>query len=285
MSEWDSDDLAHIRREFARKEAEKRAQELGVPLVDLTKFKPEPEALAMITRALSVQYGVLPLKKQENVLFYALSDPGDVQASDALRLASRCTIKPVLGLREEILEAIARYYPQEASAPLASTAAAKTPTPNEIRFYYEWEAYGCFSNYARVGFELDGAWWPSSEHYYHLQKFAYVPDAPEQSNHLHDIRKRIYQAITPGDAHKIAKDNQALVRSDWQWKRDDVMRRAVWRKFESNPALAAVLLGTGEAVLIENSPRDSYFGIGEEGCGLHMLGKILMEVRETLRGR
>jgi N-glycosidase YbiA len=35
----------------------------------------------------------------------------------------------------------------------------------QIRYYYEYEPpYGCLSNYARIGFELDGVWWPSSEH-------------------------------------------------------------------------------------------------------------------------
>lgn len=42
---------------------------------------------------------------------------------------------------------------------------------DEIRFFYEWEPFGCFSNFAPAAFELDGVWWPSSEHYYQVQKF------------------------------------------------------------------------------------------------------------------
>ena len=32
------------------------------------------------------------------------------------------------------------------------------------------EEYGCFSNFAHYGFELDGEWWITSEHYFQAQK-------------------------------------------------------------------------------------------------------------------
>lgn len=38
MSDWRSDEPAHIRREFERKEAEQRAQEYGVQFADLSIF-------------------------------------------------------------------------------------------------------------------------------------------------------------------------------------------------------------------------------------------------------
>lgn len=36
---------------------------------------------------------------------------------------------------------------------------------------------------------------------------------------------------------------------------------------------------------MENAPRDSYWGCGADGSGKNVLGKILMEVRATLRAR
>ena len=45
-----------------------------------------------------------------------------------------------------------------------------------------------------------------------------------------------------------------------------------------------MLLATGEEELIENAPGDYYWGCGRTGTGLNMLGKILMEVRNALRG-
>ncbi len=96
MSDWGSDELTHIRREFERKEAEKRAQERHIQYADLSIFKPALDALALVTRDLALKHNVLPLKKQDNVLFVAMTDPGDLQASDELRLICRCTIRPVM---------------------------------------------------------------------------------------------------------------------------------------------------------------------------------------------
>ena len=42
-----------------------------------------------------------------------------------------------------------------------------------IYFYGADEVpYGCFSNFSDHGFDLDGVWWPTSEHYFQAQKFA-----------------------------------------------------------------------------------------------------------------
>ena len=72
------------------------------------------------------------------------------------------------------------------------------------------------------------------------------------------------------------------LRPDWESVKDDVMRDAVRRKFQLSP-LRAVLLSTGDAELVERTPRDKYWGDGGDGTGKNMLGKILMEVRAELR--
>ena len=59
------------------------------------------------------------------------------------------------------------------------------------------------------------------------------------------------------------------------------MRRAVLEKFRQHPDIRAELPGTGDATLIEHTANDSYWGDG--GGGRNMLGRILMETRETLR--
>jgi predicted NAD-dependent protein-ADP-ribosyltransferase YbiA (DUF1768 family) len=43
-----------------------------------------------------------------------------------------------------------------------------------------------------------------------------------------------------------------------------------------------LLLSTGNATLIEDSPMDFYWGCGSDGTGKNMLGKILMEYRDIL---
>ena len=63
----------------------------------------------------------------------------------------------------------------------------------------------------------------------------------------------------------------------------DVMRRAVTAKFTQHAALQALLLSTGDAVLVERTPRDHFWGDGGDSSGQNWLGRILMEVRAALR--
>ncbi len=61
------------------------------------------------------------------------------------------------------------------------------------------------------------------------------------------------------------------------------MRRAIAEKVRQHQAVRDVLLSTGDSLLVEHTPRDSYWGDGGDGSGKNMLGKILMEVRRKLR--
>ncbi|WP_013323923.1 NADAR family protein [Gloeothece verrucosa] len=142
-----------------------------------------------------------------------------------------------------------------------------------IYFYSTREQpYGCFSNFSQHGFELEGFWWPTSEHYFQAQKF---PNHPWQDQ----IRK----AKTPKDAAKMGRDRRYPLRSDWEEIKDEIMKRAVWQKFTTHADIREILLQTGDELIVENSPIDYYWGCGADGTGKNRLGEILMAVREILR--
>jgi hypothetical protein len=54
-------------------------------------------------------------------------------------------------------------------------------------------------------------------------------------------------------------------------------------KFTQHTDLKALLLGTGDAELVEDSPKDFFWGIGADGSGRNELGKALERVRDELR--
>ncbi|MCW3060810.1 MAG: hypothetical protein JWQ02_2631, partial [Capsulimonas sp.] len=54
-------------------------------------------------------------------------------------------------------------------------------------------------------------------------------------------------------------------------------------KFETHSELREMLLSTGDEEIVENAPGDYYWGIGKDGSGKNMLGKILEEVRAKLK--
>jgi ribA/ribD-fused uncharacterized protein len=143
-----------------------------------------------------------------------------------------------------------------------------------IYFYTTVDEFGCFSNFSRHGFELDGKYWSTSEHYFQAQKFA----GTEQELH-------VARAKTPKEAAQRGRNRSFPLRSDWETIKDDVMRRAVLKKFETHEEIREILLGTGDEELVENAPGDFYWGCGADGTGQNKLGKLLMEVRATLRER
>ena len=61
------------------------------------------------------------------------------------------------------------------------------------------------------------------------------------------------------------------------------MLEAVRAKFTQHEDLRAILLGTGNAKLVEHTENDSYWGDGGDGSGKNRLGQILMRVRDELR--
>lgn len=143
-----------------------------------------------------------------------------------------------------------------------------------IYFYTTRGDWGCFSNFSARGFELDGAYWPTSEHYFQAQKFANTPHCD-----------RIRQLRAPKEAANAGRSRQLPLRPDWEQVKDDIMRKAVLRKFETHADIREILLATEDEEIVENAPGDYYWGCGKDGSGKNMLGLILMEVREILRSR
>ena len=143
-----------------------------------------------------------------------------------------------------------------------------------IRFYGTSSEFGCFSNFAPYPIRLNGSTWPTVEHYFQAQKF---PDT--------EYEEAIRQARSPAKAKSMGRSRKYRLRKDWEQVKDGIMREAVLAKFTAYEDIRAILLGTGDAVIVENSPTDNYWGCGRNGHGKNKLGKILMSVRDELRDK
>ena len=133
--------------------------------------------------------------------------------------------------------------------------------------------YGCFSNFSRHGFELDGVWWKTCEHYFQAQKFVNT----DQSWY-----EKIAEAKTPKEAAKMGRSRLHPLRKDWEKVKDEIMKQGVLSKFQNDQEICKILLSTKDEKIVENSPIDYYWGCGKDGSGKNMLGKILMEVRQII---
>ncbi len=144
-----------------------------------------------------------------------------------------------------------------------------------IFFYKVSDPYGCFSNFSPHSVHLQGWTWPTSEHYYQAQKYEGTPHQ--------DLCTQIRQAPTPEAAAALGRRSSALLRSDWEKIKPHIMYEVVKAKFSSHADIQAILLATGEALIVEDSPTDAYWGCGANRKGKNQLGKILMQVRQELR--
>jgi ribA/ribD-fused uncharacterized protein len=163
------------------------------------------------------------------------------------------------------------------------------PADNRVLFFARDRGlFGFLSNFHPAPLELDGEAWATVEHYYQAQK-SFDPA----------YRQAIREAVTPGKAKRLSasphaprrvsqqswfRRNAAEPRADWQEAKLGIMRRAVLAKFTQNADLAELLRATGSAELIEDSPFDLFWGCGLDGQGANWLGRLLMEMREQLRG-
>jgi len=141
-----------------------------------------------------------------------------------------------------------------------------------INFYSTSGEYGCFSNFSRHPIFLKGKRWPTTEHYFQAQKFAGEPDEEE-----------VRLANKPMLAASMGRDRKRPLRRDWESAKENVMLDALRAKFTQHDELKAILLGTGDAKLVEHTANDSYWGDGGDGSGKNRLGHLLMKVREELR--
>lgn len=141
-----------------------------------------------------------------------------------------------------------------------------------INFYSTKEEYGCFSNFARYPFELDGKEWLTTEHYFQAQKFP--------GNEAYQEKIRVEKS--PMVAARLGRSRAQAIRKDWEQVKDELMKQALLAKFSQNEEIRKVLLSTGDAHLVEHTKNDRYWGDGGDGSGKNRLGAILMEVREML---
>lgn len=148
----------------------------------------------------------------------------------------------------------------------------RKPNMETINFYAQYDPYGYFSNFSHHPVEIDGKIWPTTEHYYQAMKFS-------DESYQEEIR----EADRPGKSKRLGNVRHPSFKSNWNEIMDDVMRVAVYAKFTQHLDLKQNLLDTKDAVLVEHTVNDKYWGDGGDGSGKNMLGKILMETRNKLQ--
>ncbi len=90
------------------------SQELGIPPINLSRYKIDPQVLNLIPRKIALQYNILPVSKMANLLSVAMVDPLNVFAMDDIKTLTGLRISPVLATEKDMKEAIEQCYGEDA---------------------------------------------------------------------------------------------------------------------------------------------------------------------------
>ena len=107
-----------------------RAAEMGIGFADVDRIQIDSSALNVVPEKIVKNFSVLPVRKDAQTLYIAMSNVGNLAAIDAVRAASGCRVVPVLAVPGAIEDAVKKYYgggqiTPEAAAPASTT----TPAP------------------------------------------------------------------------------------------------------------------------------------------------------------
>ena len=141
----------------------------------------------------------------------------------------------------------------------------KNSQKNTIRFYHPTAENGFFSNLSLHNIVIANQKWHTVEHFYKAQKFNDISINQEPA---FDKMNRV--------------ELEGVIRKDWEEIKIAVMYTGLFIKFSTHSKLKEKLIATNDAMLIEKSTNNYFWGIGEAGSGQNQLGKLLMKIRMQL---
>ncbi len=144
----------------------------------------------------------------------------------------------------------------------------------------------CFSQWYPCLFTVDGQEYNCAEQYMMAQKAKVFGDE--------EVRNHILAETDQMTIKKLGRLVKNYDDSVWTERRFQIVVEGNLAKFSQNDDLRQFLLGTGDKIIVEASPKDRIWGIGFDEFapeatnpalwnGENLLGFALMEVRDRLR--
>ena len=172
--------------------------------------------------------------------------------------------------------------------------AAKTFVRDDFVFFWghtdrqEETGKSCLSQWHMCSFTVEDVSYNCAEQYMMAEKARIFGDF--------DAWLHIMASYDPMTIKKLGRKVRNFNAYVWKKNCQEVVKRGNLAKFSQNPKLMEYLLGTGDKILVEASPKDKIWGIGlaedaPEACnprlwqGENLLGFTLMKVRDMLRAK
>ena len=143
---------------------------------------------------------------------------------------------------------------------------------DEIIGFYPREFYP-LDNFSSFKVKVNGYLYSSLEEA--IQSMLFLPDHKE-------ISEQIKNSYSAHEAQKIMHENINKVKYSKEEKLV-LMEKLLRLKIEQNPYVLKKLLETKNYTIMEDSPKDNYWGCGINREGENNLGKLWMKLREEYK--
>ena len=144
---------------------------------------------------------------------------------------------------------------------------------DEVIGFYPREFYP-FDNFSSFKVEWNGYLFASVEEAYQAASFMGSDE---------ELVEKIKKSHSADEAQRIAYANRDKRREDWDDVKISIMEELLRLKIEQNPYVKKKLLQTGDYMIVEDSPKDDFWGWGPNRNGQNNLGKLWMKLREGLK--
>ncbi|KAG9004301.1 hypothetical protein FRB94_006816 [Tulasnella sp. JGI-2019a] len=251
---------------------DERGRTLGRPTASGTSSRyvsldrPEPNYVRG-RRASDVSQGPTPVFYNQN----PLPIPPQQQRQRSISVSSHRNIQ----LDPQFLAGLSNRHGSRppTTGPAFTSRRDPSPARNVIKFYEKHQPYYCFTNFSPDPVIYDDKEYPTSEHLF--QAFKFLPHRPGLAEHIRTGSKKSRFAFQ--EARRFSPE----VSPDWLQRNVHTMDQVLYLKFSQNKKLKKQLLGTGNAVLVEDSGNnDDFWGNGADGNGQNQLGLALMRLRD-----
>ena len=144
---------------------------------------------------------------------------------------------------------------------------------DEVIGFYPREFYP-FDNFSSFKVEWNGYLFSSVEEAYQAASFMGSDE---------ELVEKIKKSHSADEAQRIAYANRDKRREDWDDVKVSIMEELLRLKIEQNPYVKKKLLQTEDYMIVEDSPKDDFWGWGPNRNGQNNLGKLWMKLREELK--
>ena len=144
---------------------------------------------------------------------------------------------------------------------------------DEVIGFYPREFYP-FDNFSSFKVEWNGYLFSSVEEAYQAASFMGSDE---------ELVEKIKKSHSADEAQRIAYANRDKRREDWDDVKISIMEELLKLKIEQNPYVKKKLLQTEDYMIIEDSPKDDFWGWGPNRDGQNNLGKLWMKLRKELK--